>query len=416
MSLLERFQAMQDNLSRLIGIDDNDFNTSGFSRAEAMGNVRSLQDALGNLLGNSSASSSLSGSVGKGGDNNAEDVRLVQQLLNQKASAGLAVDGLYGPNTLAAIEAYQESIFNGWSDGLVEPGGRTIQSLTQGSNTAPTTGSDTNPSTGDGLSGSVGQGGDNNADDARRVQELLNGKGAQIGVDGQVGPQTIGAIRSFQSANGIPADGLIEPGRNTWRQLTGSGNSISSSSGGTSTDQPQPARPTGNYTYYSHENWQNVSAPLQAGSRTAKPINANAERLLRSVIARAGLSSLTITSTKRDYTDQAYITLTQVSIDEAMRWYPYAAGNQSLFYRYRQELANGRDRETVFREYGDYIRRVAGEGASNHIPGYAIDVTGPGLGRFNAAAAELVPIRGSGVRTIFPETGRSHIEFTFIVV
>ena len=258
MSLLEKIQAIQNNLSRLVGIEENDFDTSEFSGSGAMGNIRSLQNALGGLLGNGgSGGGSIAGSVGRGGANNANDVRLVQQLLNQKANAGLAVDGLFGPKTLAAIVAYQESIFSGWSDGVIDPGGKTIQSLTGGStSSAPDTGSNT--STGDGLSGSVGQGGDNNAADVRRVQQLLNGKGAELSVDGKIGPQTIGAIRAFQSANGIPTDGLIEPGRNTWKNLTGSGADIDTSStppsGGTLAPGQKPS--TSNFSFLEFVNEQ----------------------------------------------------------------------------------------------------------------------------------------------------------------
>jgi peptidoglycan hydrolase-like protein with peptidoglycan-binding domain len=62
------------------------------------------------------------------------DVKTVQQLLNEvpPESGGpvpaLAVDGIVGPKTSAAISKFQQAQF-GKSDGLVEPGQRTIQRL-----------------------------------------------------------------------------------------------------------------------------------------------------------------------------------------------------------------------------------------------------------------------------------------------
>ena len=85
----------------------------------------------------------ISGSVGQGGRNTPNDVRIVQNLLNQalRNSSGfqtLAVDGIVGPKTIAAIKMYQTRTF-GWNDGRVDPNGRTITSLSQspGSPTGP---------------------------------------------------------------------------------------------------------------------------------------------------------------------------------------------------------------------------------------------------------------------------------------
>ena len=89
-------------------------------------------------------------------------------------------------------------------------------------------GSDGNAGTGQTITGSVGKNGTNNEADVRVVQELLNGKGASLDVDGKIGGQTIGAIESFQRSLGMSADGLVEPGRNTWKGLIGSGGSVSS--------------------------------------------------------------------------------------------------------------------------------------------------------------------------------------------
>lgn len=85
----------------------------------------------------------INGSVGRGGVNQAPDVRLVQHLLNNSIAATggilLAVDGIAGPKTAAAIELYQRR--NGLTtDGRVDPTGRTLKSLISGFWTSMTSG------------------------------------------------------------------------------------------------------------------------------------------------------------------------------------------------------------------------------------------------------------------------------------
>jgi len=81
--------------------------------------------------------STISGSVGKGGANRPDDVRLVQELLNQSGRS-VGTDGLIGPKTIAAIEAFQRSVV-GMSnpDGRIDPGGKTFQALNQGGASTP---------------------------------------------------------------------------------------------------------------------------------------------------------------------------------------------------------------------------------------------------------------------------------------
>lgn len=79
----------------------------------------------------------LSDSVGNGGTNKSYDVQAVQNLLNKFIVGGklpgigrLAVDGQIGSRTISAIRAFQKSIVGmANSDGRVDPGGRTLQSL-----------------------------------------------------------------------------------------------------------------------------------------------------------------------------------------------------------------------------------------------------------------------------------------------
>jgi peptidoglycan hydrolase-like protein with peptidoglycan-binding domain len=77
--------------------------------------------------------SSITGSVGRGGNNRPDDVRLIQDLLNNSAYPpvpALAVDGLMGPRTIAAIENFQKSAVKMANpDGRVDPGGKTFNAL-----------------------------------------------------------------------------------------------------------------------------------------------------------------------------------------------------------------------------------------------------------------------------------------------
>jgi peptidoglycan hydrolase-like protein with peptidoglycan-binding domain len=71
-------------------------------------------------------------SVGEGGRNNRQDVGIVQFLLNvvrrRDGAVPLAIDGIVGPKTLAAIREFQEgnSLI---VDGRVDPDNATIRLL-----------------------------------------------------------------------------------------------------------------------------------------------------------------------------------------------------------------------------------------------------------------------------------------------
>ena len=70
------------------------------------------------------------------------------------------------------------------------------------------------------IAASVGQGGRNNRPDVIVVQDLLRARGVDPGrSDGDCGPRTIAAIQKFQSRFMAAPDGLVEPDKNTWKQL-----------------------------------------------------------------------------------------------------------------------------------------------------------------------------------------------------
>jgi GH25 family lysozyme M1 (1,4-beta-N-acetylmuramidase) len=114
----------------------------------------------------------------------------VQYLLNAQG-AGLTVDGQFGSATADAVRAFQSA--HGLSaDGVVSAG------------TWPT------------LVVTVQQGASGPAVEA--VQDGLAARGASsLTVDGQFGPATADAVRAFQSAHGLPADGVVSAG--TWQAL-----------------------------------------------------------------------------------------------------------------------------------------------------------------------------------------------------
>ncbi len=171
------------------------------------------------------SSTSLSASVGVKGENKADDVRIVQTLLE------LVVDGDCGPKTKNAIKKFQRQNDIKPVSGLVEPNDATWNKLAGVSDSSSDdSGSDNNDDTSTGssttLSASVGVGGDNKADDVKAVQTIL-----ELVVDGDCGPKTKNAIKKFQRQNDIkPVSGLIEPNSPTWQKLTGNSGTGSGSS------------------------------------------------------------------------------------------------------------------------------------------------------------------------------------------
>jgi peptidoglycan hydrolase-like protein with peptidoglycan-binding domain len=122
-------------------------------------------------------------------------VRSLQQLLRAR-NHPVAVDGIFGPNTEAAVKAFQQS--NGLAaDGIVGPltWPKLIVQVQTGS-------------TGDAV---------------RAVQEVAkfhdqsNGEGTPLQIDGIFGPRTDAWVRGFQTAVGTASDGIVGP--ITWRAL-----------------------------------------------------------------------------------------------------------------------------------------------------------------------------------------------------
>ena len=120
-----------------------------------------------------------------------EDVRTVQYLVTAQGHP-TGVDGVFGPATKTAVEAFQSS--RGLSaDGIVGP-----QTWPQ-------------------LIIQVQQG--SNGDAVRAVQSQIHsrGGGAAFTIDGIFGSLTNDAVRAFQTLLGVTVDGIVGP--QTWNYL-----------------------------------------------------------------------------------------------------------------------------------------------------------------------------------------------------
>jgi peptidoglycan hydrolase-like protein with peptidoglycan-binding domain len=122
-------------------------------------------------------------------------VRSLQQLLRAR-NQPVVVDGIFGPNTEAAVKAFQAG--NGLTaDGVVGPltWPKLVVQVKKGSS----------------------------GDAVRGVQEVMDfhdqsdGEGTPVQIDGIFGPVTDHWVRGFQTAVGTASDGIVGP--ITWRAL-----------------------------------------------------------------------------------------------------------------------------------------------------------------------------------------------------
>jgi peptidoglycan hydrolase-like protein with peptidoglycan-binding domain len=161
--------------------------------------------------GTSSGGSSTTYPVLRVGSTGSAVSQLQQALVNKGYS--LSVDGAFGPMTKSAVVSFQRNV-GITADGIVGPVTWSKLGTSSGSYTGGTSGgtSGVNSTSYPGLLrvGSTGTG-------VRTLQQALANKGYSLSVDGAFGPITQNAVRSFQSSQGIAADGIVGPV--TWGKL-----------------------------------------------------------------------------------------------------------------------------------------------------------------------------------------------------
>ena len=193
----------------------------------------------------------------KKGSSGAE-VKLLQQLLN-KIGESLEADGEFGAKTEAAVLRFQARA-GLTADGLVGP--KTTAALyaaqpktSSGSGTS----SDGKTTT---LSGTPSLQEGSKGDSVKTLQTLLNQYGASLTVDGDFGAKTSSAVRAFQSANGLSADGVVGP--KTAAMLTsGTASKISTGSKGSGSSGAGTTVSVGNADPGGRLNSSNVSPSVK---------------------------------------------------------------------------------------------------------------------------------------------------------
>ena len=145
-----------------------------------------------------------------------ESVTALQSALNEKLGLSLDTDGKFGRDTIAAVKDFQRQ--NGLTaDGIV--GKDTREALLAEKKDAdpaqvpdPTKPLDANQYAL--LNEQLGKGtlqkGADNKDAVTTLQNALNERGAQLGVDGDFGNKTKQAVENFQRENNLPVNGKFD--------------------------------------------------------------------------------------------------------------------------------------------------------------------------------------------------------------
>jgi hypothetical protein len=163
--------------------------------------------------------------------------------------------------------------------------------------------------------------------------------------------------------------------------------------------------------FFVHPNAESIK--INYGTNAIK-LNPPAELLLKSIFAQANTPNLKVTSTLRTYDDQARVNK-QNSRTNIINWYCKGNPNCELVKKWDLFKSN----QITQQEYSDYLKKndsSSGKIISNHIPGFAIDVT-PFSEKFAATAEKLKNNPNSGIRKVLREKSNNavHIEFNFPV-
>ncbi len=206
-------------------------------------------------------------------------VTQLQQKLRAKGY-NISVDGDFGPNTAAAVRAFQQSHGLG-VDGVVGP--NTWAKLNASSAPAPAPASGM-PTLRQGARGAA----------VSQLQNRLRAHGYNVSVDGDFGPRTADAVRSFQRAKGLGVDGVVGPA--TWAKLNGSG----------SVNTPPPATGGARVTGYVNGQPRSITVSSVGNGKYMRTDAANAFNRMKADAARAGIN-LSVVSGFRTMDQQRYL-------------------------------------------------------------------------------------------------------------
>jgi len=196
---------------------------------------------------------------------------------------------------------------------------------------------------------------------------------------------------------------------NQQNQSSESGGLSSTSSSSSSSSSSESLGQSGSVAageYFKHPNADSITLKSYP---SAIPLNADAEKLLKSIFAEAGTPDLTYTSTLRTYEDQARANSQNRRVD-ILNWY----GNEVV-----QAWDKLKANQMTQQQFADFLRerdKRTGKLMSNHLSGFAIDIT-PYSEKFASTAEKLMNQGNSGIRKVLREKGNNavHIEFNFNV-
>lgn len=200
----------------------------------------------------------------------------VVQMQNLLRAKGFAVtaDGAFGPKTTAAVKAFQRSRAL-TADGVVGP--KTWAAL----RAAPPAAT---PTLKQGAKGAA----------VKDLQAKLNAKGGYgLAVDGDFGARTTNAVKAFQRARGLTADGVVGP--RTWAALNGSG-----------TVNPPPPAGTHNVTGYVNGVPRTITVASVGNGKFMRSDAAASFNRMKAAAAAAGIT-LSVNSGFRTQAEQQHL-------------------------------------------------------------------------------------------------------------
>ncbi len=319
------------------------------------------------------------------------DIKTVQQLLvNAGQNIGSngqfknGVDGVCSKSTSATIKAIENvqreaglpvtgfvvmndatwNLLYGKSKTIIEtptdnPNAAALENLNTGGTNTDT------PAGGSNISSTVQKG--SKGADVVTVQKLLLKNGADLGkwgADGDAGSATDAAIRAFQTKNGLPVTGTVEPNSPTWLALNG--------------QTPAPTLAP-----------ENVQLQMGAG---VSGIPAAQMRVLQEILAKAGEPTARITSYRRSPEQQAQVMFNNIIRDGAARnqtAYKNPAAAAQVVKAFNDAMNAGKDGAGILAAVTAAVNAVGAANLSDHCAANpAIDIDPKSLkntGNFNAA-------------------------------